>query len=486
MRIRRALGLSAFAQLVTFILGFASVVIVSRLLTPAEIGIFSVAVSILGFAHVFREFGVGQYLIQAEVVGREQLRAAFSVTLFFSWSISIILFTARTPIASFYNHEGIAAVLALLSFNFVILPFGTPLLSLLQREMKFGQLVTVRIVNSLLSTAVTIGAAYAGESYLSMAWGAIAGHMGNIVLLNILRRGEIFMLPTTRGLREVMRFGSKSSLSSVLSELGSSMPDLIFGKTLGFSDVAYFSRAVGLRKMVLGQLSNLIRGVHFPAFAKSVREGADPAELYCQTMRYMVAVTAPAMALCAILAEPLILLLFGPQWERSAPIATLICLYAMLTTPYAMSPSSLVAAGHVSLLLRLQIILETARASLLITSIWLELEHVIICLGALALIETALHQNSLRKAFRLSFWQLLHSLRASLLLVPIAALGPLLLQLCVDTKALAGIALIAYLTTTAALGIFGWIAGVHITAHPFKSEIDNLIDKIREALNNSC
>jgi len=75
MTYRSALKVTTASQVVMFALSLLSVVVVSRLLTPFEIGVFSVSVSLLGFAHVFREFGVGQYLVQSLEAHKQQFRA---------------------------------------------------------------------------------------------------------------------------------------------------------------------------------------------------------------------------------------------------------------------------------------------------------------------------------------------------------------------------------------------------------------------------
>lgn len=472
MKVRRALGISAVSNLVSFLLSFTSVVVVSRLLTPAEIGVFSVAVSVLGFSHVFREFGVGQYLVQTKTLGSQELRAAFSVTLYCSWTIAIVLYLSRNALADFYAHQGIAAVLALLSFNFLIMPFGTPLMALMQRELEFGKLAKLRICNSVISTAVTIGSAWAGESYLSMAWGAIAGHLSNVILLNLMRSGQIFMLPTFKGLGAVIRFGSLSSLSSLLSELSTAMPDLILGRTLGFSDVAFYSRANGVRKMLLGQVLILVRGIHFPSFAKGLRDGKDPAELYSTVMVYVVAVTAPMMAVAALLAEPLILFLFGPQWEKAVPLAVLICIYAAVGTPYSMAPSSLVASGNINLLLSRQVAIEVTRASVFLSSIWVSLEAVVLAQALVACCSAMLYQNALKRAFNLSFTQLIKGLSTSFALVGFALIGPAIVMLLTSNTDLTTAGNLYTLGSSGLLAIAGWLTGIKLMKHPLLKEID--------------
>lgn len=480
MKIRKALGINAASQLIIFVVNFSSIIVISRLLTPEEIGIFSVSVSILAFAHIFREFGVGQFLIQASEVTKERLRAAFTVTLSISWVIAGILVVASAPIAAFYGNAGITDVLRLVAINFVILPFGAPLISLLRRDMAFDKIAIVNISNAVVGTGVTIAAALLGESYRSMAWGAVAGNVSNVLLLNMMRPGQIFMVPSLRGVREVLRFGSLSSASSIVSELGASAPDLILGRTLGFAPVAFYSRANGLRTMALGQIITLVRGVYLPSFAKDVREGRDPAQLYARAMNYMIAFSAPALAVLAVLAEPLILFLFGPQWAEAAPLATLICLFAILTTPTSLVSTSLVACGKVGLLLKAQLVIQSAKVAILLSSIWLTLTDVVLALGVAYLIESYVLLGALGTAFNLKARELFRAVCPAYLLVPVTIAGPVAI-LILDREFSWALHPFLSLSISAIFAIVGWLVGLFITCHPLKNEISALIERIINA-----
>ncbi|MDO9598609.1 MAG: oligosaccharide flippase family protein [Azoarcus sp.] len=478
MSIRRALGVSAVAQTLSFVFNFINVIVVSRLLTPGEIGIYSVAVSALGIAHVFREFGVTQYLVQATAIGKNDFRAAFTLTLLFSWTIAVVLFFAREPLSIFYEHPGISAVLGLLAINFLLLPFGTPSLAMLRRELRFETLAAVRIANSGISTAVTIACALAGESYLSMAWGAIAGQTSNIVILAVIRRGETFILPTVKGLRGILRFGSVSSLTSLINQLGASAPDLILGRTLGFAPVAYFSRAAGLRSMFLGQLYTLVNGVHFPTFAAQIRAGENAKDLYIRNTMFLVAITVPAMSLLAVLADPLIRFFFGPQWESAAPLATLLCLFSLITAPYALANLSLVAAGKVSHVLRIEIIVQSSTIALLLSSIWLPLDKVVPLLVFASIIEAISYQLALKRTFGLGVFTLLRELRSGFFLIPFTVTGPLVATQLIprdDTS----LGLFVLLSASGVLAFFGWIIGIVLLKHPAWSEISSLASRFK-------
>lgn len=479
MGFRRSLGVVAISQIVTFALGFANVIIVSRLLAPEEIGIFSVAVSVLGFAHIVREFGVGHYLVRAEKVSRQSFRAAFTVAIIASWSIAGVLFLIRGPMAAFYDHGGIAEVLALLAVNFLVLPLGTPVLAMIKRDRQFGRLAWVVIFGSIVQTAATIVAAFLGESYLSMAWGSLIMTIAKMLLLNFMRPGETFLLPTFTGLREVFRFGTLTSTSALVGEFGRAAPDLILGRTLGFVDVAFFSRGMGVHRMIIERINALVRTVYFPTFSADLRAGKDAAALYSKVTNHLVVVTAPVLAVLAILSDPLILFMFGEQWERSVPIAAILCSASILTAPYALYGLSLIAAGRVATHLTTELFTQGSRILALLSSLWLPLEKVIGLIAVAYLVEAIMAQRALKQAFGLSWGALMKQLGRAFAVVPFSSIGPALVVSLgwrfdvLDENRLLALILASVLAAT------GWVCGVFIVRHPMSGEIKRSIRIVR-------
>jgi O-antigen/teichoic acid export membrane protein len=466
---RRALGLVASTRVAVFSIDFAVVVLVSRLLTPAEIGIFSVSVALITLGHVFRDFGVGQYLIQLKEVTRESRRAAFTVTLSFSWCIAALLVLGRDAAAAFYQSTGMADVMLLLAVNFLILPFGAPLRTLLQRDLQFGKLAVVNLANHLAQGGVTLATAWAGASYMSMAWGSIAGNLANVVVLLIISPRGALDWPTRHGLREVLAFGSKSSVTSLATTAGSASPDLILGRTLGFADVAFYSRAKGLVGMALDQLMYVVRSVYAPTFAKGFREGRDPVALYTQTMGLLLGLTVPTVALLALLSPYLIVGLFGSQWERSAPLGSMFCVFALLTAPYTLASTSLVAAGHVGQVMRTRLAIEAARVLVMLSSLFWRLEWVVALLGLVYLLESLLMGSALRSAVGVSVRGLWKSVWRSYALIPVTLLAPgLLLAVSAMYFPLHDLSLVAL---ASGLGVAGWAVGIVVLDHPLKAEL---------------
>jgi O-antigen/teichoic acid export membrane protein len=465
MSARRALGLTAITRGVAVALSFATVVIVSRLLAPEQIGIFSVSVALVGIGHVFRDFGVAHYLLQVSEVTAQRKRAAFTVTLAASWLVALVLVVLHPLANRFYGDGRIGEVMLVLAINFVLLPFGAPLRTLLQRDLQFGKLAVVNLSNHLTQSGVTIAAAWFGSAHLSMAWGSIAGNFANVVVLLLVSPRGALDWPTHRGLREVLSFGGKSTTASLASAAGSAAPDLVLGRTLGFADVAFYSRAKGLIGMALDQLMVVVSTVYTPTFAKGVREGCDPAALYVQTTALLLGITVPVIALLAVLAPSLVVGLFGESWSRSGPLGSLFCIYALITAPFALSAASLVAVGQIGTLMRARLWIEGARVAVLFSSLVLALEQVVALLGIVYVLEALQFAAALRARLDLKLRALMAAAWRSYALGALTVVVPLLLVLFapLPTAALIPVATVAALPP--------WLAGLWLLRHPLRSEV---------------
>ena len=79
MPTRKSLAFSFLDRYATLVIGIVSSMVIARLLTPEEIGIYSVAMVLLGFVATVRDLGVGQYLVQEKDLTIDRIRAVWAV-----------------------------------------------------------------------------------------------------------------------------------------------------------------------------------------------------------------------------------------------------------------------------------------------------------------------------------------------------------------------------------------------------------------------
>ena len=190
------------------LLSLAGGMIISRLLTPTQAGIYSVAAVLLGVAQVLRDFGAGQYLVQERELTETKLRAVLGASFVFAWPLAALIALLGYPLASFYREPALAPLLQLLAVNFVLLPFSSVILPMLRREMRFGAICAINLSHGLCSVLVSVTLAWHGFGFMSMAWGSVAATSAALLVSLWLSPPRMPWLPARTGIRQVIVFGA--------------------------------------------------------------------------------------------------------------------------------------------------------------------------------------------------------------------------------------------------------------------------------------
>lgn len=361
--LRRSLLLSFLNKYSILVITIISSMIIARLLTPQEIGVFSVAASLIGIAHTLRDFGVSNYLIQAKDISSNQIRTAFTITAMMAWLIAIILFLSKGWVAEFYNQSELQKVIQILSLNFIILPFSSVTMALLRRDMAFGKIYKITILGAIAQVSTNITLAWLGYGFYSLAWGGFANVFITALSAQIIMPIYANFKPSFKGWKSIVNFGGKLSVASLVNEAGVYAPDIIMGKLLGFVSVGVFSRALGFVSLIDQALSDAIRPVMLPYFSKQNRDSQDIHGVFLKIASYYLGVALPLLCLIALLAYPMIRFLYGPQWVMAAPIAQILCLGMAFKSLNFLLSSVIVAKGHAGAIVKVQMLYQLARVS---------------------------------------------------------------------------------------------------------------------------
>lgn len=378
--------LYSFAEKYTLLLlGTAGSMAIARLLTPAEIGVYSVGAVLVGLAQVVRDFGVGQFLIQERELSEEKLRAALTVSIAVAWLLAVLVWIASGPVAAFYREPGLRMVLALLACNFVLLPFGATTVVYLRRQLRFSAIYAINTIHGLVQLVCTLGFALLGWSALSLAAAAVAATAASLLASLYFRPRELPWLPGWRGVRAVLSFGTLATGGGVIDEIGVAAPDLIIGKFLGVAEVGMFGKAMGLLNIFNQLITSAISPVIFPWFSVQARTGMDVRAAYLHTVSYITVLAWPFFSFVALTADSLLRLLYGPQWDAAAPLIRIMCLSSACYSIFSMARYLFVALGEVVVQARLDAQAVPARviAVLLATPYGLEWVAWAVVFGAL-------------------------------------------------------------------------------------------------------
>ena len=101
MSIRRSLVYSYLDRYASLVISIVSSMIIARLLTPADIGVFSVTMVLLAFVTTVRDMGAGCYLVQEKELTIDRIRAVWAVQLGLGVLLGLVVLIASIPVAMF-------------------------------------------------------------------------------------------------------------------------------------------------------------------------------------------------------------------------------------------------------------------------------------------------------------------------------------------------------------------------------------------------
>lgn len=356
--IRRSLAYSITENYLGLVLQLGSTVVLSRLLTPEETGVFAVAAVFAALASTFRDFGVAEFLIQEKSLTDAKIRASLTVNIAVSWAMALGLFVCAPFAADFYRAPGVADVMRVQTFSFALVPFGAVTLAYFRRELQFRPIFVANTASNVTAFVVSIACALSGLGFMSLAWSSLAGVACTVLVSLWYRPANFPRWPGFAGVVEVLQFGKFASGIYLLGQLGRGAPEMIIGRVHDMASVAIFSRASGLVEIFNRLVLRAVMPVCMPYFSKNHREEGGMLPGYLMSVSYLTVIGWPFLLFAAIVSYSLIRIVYGIQWVESAPIAKVICAAAAIELVYHLAKEALLARGDAKASNLLQLVLQ--------------------------------------------------------------------------------------------------------------------------------
>jgi O-antigen/teichoic acid export membrane protein len=348
---------AAASQYCLFALQFVTSVLISRFfLLPEEVGLFSVALAASMLFAILQDFGLTRYLAGHPSADESVVKSALVLAIIFAIALAALILALAWPIAWFYEEQRLVPILALIAASYLAVPFSTVPLAMLSRRLEFRKTFNVNIAAALTSSVVALGCAAAGFSAESLAWAMVASNVVRAIAAQIARPTLLSWPVRVTGLKEMASFGSTSSLLYLSGSIGVRSPDLILGRALGMTATGLYSRGAALASHAHQLVTGAVGSIYYPAFARLRDEGKALGPYYERVAAAHGAIVWPAMALIAVLAEPIVLALYGPAWGGAAPILALIALSEFAFTALPLTMDLPILLGRIKRLLALNIV----------------------------------------------------------------------------------------------------------------------------------
>ena len=334
-------GLNAVLKVVVLI-------VLARLLSPAEFGIVSAALIVVGFSAIFSQLGLGPALVQRRELEPRHIQTAFVASVTIGLLLAGVLWVTAPAIARFFHMENSVEVLRALAWIFPIKGLSGVAECLVQRDLKFRWLATRDVLSYGFGYGlVGIVLAWAGWGVWSLVIAQMTQTVLNTAILLSVRPPALRPLPSWRAFVELMNFGAGFTAARVANFMANQGDNLVVGRVLGPQALGIYTRAYQLMAVPTTLFGDVLDRVLFPTMARVQNDPPRLAAAYLQAVASIALVMLPIGVVMTVLAPEVVVTLLGPKWVGVIPPFQVFAIGLLFRTSYKMSDSISRATGAV-------------------------------------------------------------------------------------------------------------------------------------------
>lgn len=307
-------------QLVKVLLQLVGLVVLGRILSPAEFGLVAMVTALVGVADVFRDLGLSSAAIQARTITHGQRSNLFWINSGVGVVLTVLICAAALPISFFYGDERLIAITIGLAPMFFFNGIQTQFQAHLARDLKFIALTASDALSMLVGLVAAIVAALSGLGYWALVIQLVAQSFTLLTARVALARWRPGLPDRGAPTMDFLKYGGNLMGSQLLVYASSSVPNILVGSQFGASQLGYFSRASQLVTFPMNQLFTPVTNVALPVLSRS-QDSKEQFERHLLAAQVVLGYAAAgAISLAIVWADPLIPLIFGAPWAPSVPI----------------------------------------------------------------------------------------------------------------------------------------------------------------------
>lgn len=336
------------ARAVVNALSVLSTVLLARWLVPADFGLVALATTMMAIVSSVTELSLSSALVRHAAPTRSHFDAAWTLNALRGSVLGALFALSGIPAAALYGDARLVEVMAVMGFGLFLSGLPNPRSIMLQRDLIFWQEFALNVSQKIVGVAVSIGIAYYYRSYWALLIGVLAMQVTNVVVsYTILPFRPRFCFDHVK---ELLSFSLWLTAGQIVNTLNWRFDHLLIGKGLSITALGHYTVGSNLSQIPTRETTAPLTRVIFPGFSRIRGDRQRLAAAYQRAQAFVTAVALPAGIGTALLAEPLVRLSMGDQWQPVIFVLQVLAAVFALQTLGSLSEPLYMAHGETRLL----------------------------------------------------------------------------------------------------------------------------------------
>jgi len=351
LKLIKGVGWSVSGRLFSRVIDMATLLILARLLVPADFGLTALAFSVVSILDMVLEIPLVQALTRLRTLERGHYDTAFTLGVIRGLAFALIVLAAAWPFAQLYDDERLFSLVAVLSIAPVARSLYSPRMVDHMRELRFAPVFTAQLAGKILAAGLALWVLFSGGGYWAIAANNVAAATATTLVTYILAPYRpAFSL---NQFRDFSGFMGWFSLSQVVAALNWQLDRFVLGAGISKGELGQYTMAGDLAVLPTQSLIGPAMQPVLSAFSKLSEDPERLRNAFLRAGTIMMMVSAPICLLIFAAADWIAEILFNSEWANISIYLSLLSLTVIPVAYYQVFYSMALAVDRASIVFRM-------------------------------------------------------------------------------------------------------------------------------------
>lgn len=331
---RRSLGWTIGRALSDQLFSLIVFVILARLLSKEDIGVFAMAFVFAEIGRIIATGGLVQIIARAEHIDDEQIDTIFWSNMIIAVFLTAMIWITAPVIGALLDQPKLVHPLQILSFALPLNALGACHLALRLREFGHKTVALRSILSGIIGGGAAVAAAISGFGIWSLViQRCVTEAVGTALAWGSYRwiPGRLFSWSKAK---DNLRFGGNLTIAQLIFLMLVRIQDLLIGTALGAAAVGIYRVAWRSTEIFATAAIQPFSAVGLQTYSRLQSNPIALRQAYASMLGLCSALSFPALVGFGILSPSLVPLVFGDKWNAAGQLGQV---FAFMAIPYTLN-----------------------------------------------------------------------------------------------------------------------------------------------------
>ncbi len=311
-------------------LGLVRTIVLARLLSPEDFGLFGIAMLSISILETFSKTGFNAAVIQRRENVEPYLDTAWTVSVIRGIVLFICLFFASPFIAKFFNSTQAESVIRVIAISTILYGLRNIGILFFQKELNFGRQFFYELSGTIVDVSVAITLAIKLRNTWALVYSGLAANFVLLFVSYLVHPYRPKLKFEMEKFQELFRFGKWVLGSGILIFVITQGDDVFVGKVLGVTALGLYQMAYAFSNLPATEICHVISQVTFPAYSKFQDDIPRLRKAFFRVFHFTAFLSIPLAAGILIMAPDFTRIFLGEKWTLMIPAFQILAFWGII------------------------------------------------------------------------------------------------------------------------------------------------------------